>query len=253
MSKVNPTLIGAFVLGAISMLVIAVLVLGSGKMFRHTHIFVLFFKSDVEGLRVGAAVKFKGVEVGTVKEIRLALQDVPEPTSKVGAFGELQIPVLIELDGARITRLGARKVDLDDPQTMPALIKAGLRAQLAPESLLTGLLYIALDIRPETRPAMILPPGSSYQEIPTIPTTLETLQAQVTRLLAKLETVDITSALNALTATAQSLNGRINSPELEATIRAATVALRDIGGAAQSVRVLANGLRARSRRGRTPG
>ena len=163
MSKVNPAAIGVFVLSAIAILVGAVAVLGSGKLFKHTHTFVLFFRGGVEGLRVGAPVKFKGVELGVVREIFLVLPNAPEPTAEVGTYGQLVIPVLIELNTDRITRLGARKVDLDNPQTLPDLIMGGLRAQLAPESLLTGLRYVALDIRVDTPAQFILPPGSNYQ------------------------------------------------------------------------------------------
>ena len=242
MSKVNPAAIGVFVLSAIAILVGAVAVLGSGKLFKHTHTFVLFFRGGVEGLRVGAPVKFKGVELGVVREIFLVLPNAPEPTAEVGTYGQLVIPVLIELNTDRITRLGARKVDFDNPQTLPALIKAGMRAQLATQSLLTGLLYVALDIRPDTPAQVILPPGSNYQEIPTIPTTLETVQDQAMRVLAKLQTVDVAAALTALVDAAQSIKQRVNSPDVEAAVRATTPVLHDIGNAARSVAMLADGL-----------
>ena len=242
MSKVNSAAIGVFVLSAMAILVVAIAVIGSGKLFKHTHTFVLFFRGDVEGLRVGAPVKFKGVEVGVVKEILLVLPNVPEPTAEVGAYGQLVIPVVIEMNTDRMTRLGARKVDFDNPQTLPALIKAGLRAQLATESLLTGLLYVALDIRPDTPVQFILPAGSNYQEIPTIPTTLETVQDQAMRVLAKLQTVDVAAALTALVDAAQSIKRRVNSPDVEAAVRATTPVLHNIGDAARSVEMLADGL-----------
>src|SRR5438876_1225531 len=60
--KVSPTVVGVFVLGAIVLAVIGVMVFGSGRFFRHTQEFVMYFDRSVNGLRVGAPVKFKGVE-----------------------------------------------------------------------------------------------------------------------------------------------------------------------------------------------
>ncbi|HSU89803.1 MAG TPA: MlaD family protein, partial [Sporolactobacillaceae bacterium] len=69
--RVNPALIGTFVLGAIGLIVTAVVIFGSGRLFRKSHEFVIYFGGDINGLRVGAPVKFKGVEIGQVKKIRL--------------------------------------------------------------------------------------------------------------------------------------------------------------------------------------
>ena len=75
--KISPTLIGVFVVGALALIVIAILVFGSGRLFRQSRDFVLYFDNSVNGLRVGAPVKFKGVEVGSVKDIRLQLGTGP--------------------------------------------------------------------------------------------------------------------------------------------------------------------------------
>jgi paraquat-inducible protein B len=61
--RVNPAAVGAFVIGAVALVVVATtLLLGSGRPFRRRHIHVLFFESSVNGLRVGASVKFHGVD-----------------------------------------------------------------------------------------------------------------------------------------------------------------------------------------------
>ena len=72
--KISPAVIGAFVLGAVALIIIAILVFGSGRLFRQTREFVLYFDNSVNGLRIGAPVKFKGVEIGSVKDIRLQLE-----------------------------------------------------------------------------------------------------------------------------------------------------------------------------------
>jgi len=58
--RVSPTLVGAFVLGAVALAVVTVVVLGSGRLFQRKHLFALYFSSDVNGLKVGAPVKFRG-------------------------------------------------------------------------------------------------------------------------------------------------------------------------------------------------
>jgi len=40
------------------------IVFGSGQLFRKTQEFVLYFGGSVNGLRIGAPVKFKGVDIG---------------------------------------------------------------------------------------------------------------------------------------------------------------------------------------------
>ena len=71
--RFSPTLVGGFVLGAIGLGIIALVVLGSGRFFTGKTIYVLYFDRDVNGLRVGAPVKFRGVDIGSVTAILLSL------------------------------------------------------------------------------------------------------------------------------------------------------------------------------------
>ena len=152
--KISPTLMGAFVVGALALLVIAIIALGSGRLFRKTYEFVLFFQGSVNGLNVGAPVKYKGVEIGSVADILLQLEKV-EPG---------RIPVIIELDAKKLAGRGFRGNLLVDPDELQRAIDQGLRGQLQMESLLTGVLYVAVDLYPDNscavRPAARLPvPG----------------------------------------------------------------------------------------------
>src|SRR5271166_6930822 len=215
--RINPATVGAFVLGAIGLVLAAVVVFGSGNLFRKTHEFVIYFAGDINGLRVGAPVKFKGVEIGQVSRIRLRLeQQVNRQNGQLNA--DVRIPVVIELDEEKILSHGGTAVDLSDPHTIPNLIREGLRAQLGSDSFVTGLLYVALDIEPNTPILMVAPPGAPLQEIPAVPNTLEQAQAVAVRIFERLDKVDFGAVFTQMTGMLESIRELTNSPSLRKAI-----------------------------------
>src|SRR5215813_7632297 len=125
--KMSPAMIGAFVLGALALIVIAILVFGSGRLFRQTREFVLYFDNSVNGLRIGAPVKFSGVEIGSVKDIRLLVE-------KGGDVNK--IPVIIEIDLEKLTSRGGTIAPAVDREAFKKfIVDRGLRGQLDMESL----------------------------------------------------------------------------------------------------------------------
>jgi paraquat-inducible protein B len=244
--KISPAMIGAFVLGAIALIVIAILVFGSGRLFRQTRNFVLYFDTSVNGLRVGAPVKVKGVEIGSVKDIRLLVGE--------GTGGD-KIPVIIEIDLKKLIQRGAA-VAADDPEAMHrAIVDRGIRGQLDMESLVTGLLYVALDFFPGTPINLVQKPGGDYDypEIPTLPTTLEQAKGALTRVIGKLEDIDFKELGANLQATLKGVNRTVNSPEIESVLRSlarlmpkvdqAVVNIRNLAGTTEDkVKILADDL-----------
>ena len=124
-------------LGAITLAVAAVIVLGSGRIFLRPHLFALYFSSDVNGLKVGAPVKFRGVEIGSVTAILLSVGTPRQNQKAEKAADQYRIPVIIDLETERLVRRGAA-TNLDDPAKVAQAIKRGLRGQLNVESLVTG-------------------------------------------------------------------------------------------------------------------
>ena len=231
--KISPTLIGAFVVGAMVLLVLAVVVFGSGRLFRQTRAFVLYFDTSVNGLRIGAPVKFKGVEIGAVKDIRLQLEKVTQDN---------KIPVIIEIDLDKLTSRGATgEVARDLPTFHQTIIKMGLRGQLLMESLVTGLLYVGLDLFPNTPIRLVQTADAHYQypEIPTTPTTLEQAQDAATRIMAKIEEIDFKGMTKSLTDTVEGVNQLVNSPDLKASFRAIHQTMPKVDEALLSIRKLA--------------
>ncbi|HLH75999.1 MAG TPA: MlaD family protein [Candidatus Binataceae bacterium] len=221
---VSPTLVGLFVLGAIAIAGTAVVILASGRLFTKTFRCVLFFSGDVNGLRVGAPVKFRGVEIGSVSRILLTL-DEPGQNHHTQLFN-ITIPVVIELNENRILSHGLR---IENPQrTIKNLVASGLRGQLAIESLVTGMLYVALDMKPGSKPHFVLPQPSVYTEIPTVQTEYQKAQSALSRLVGQLDEVNITHLTEALTGTLDGANRLLNAPGLQQTLAAMPVTLHNL-------------------------
>jgi paraquat-inducible protein B len=212
--RANPTLIGAFVLGALALAVVGIGIFGSGKLFRRTEEFVAVFSGSVNGLSVGAPVKFRGVQVGSVTKILLSLPGMTLP--------ELRIPVIFTIDRDTATKLGAM-VNPADPATLSTLIDQGLRAQLQLESIVTGVLFVELDLFPNSPLNFYLPKDSGYVEIPTQPTLLQEATQTAADVIAKLRDTDFDGLVSAVRDAARGVNELADSPEL----RQALVAMRD--------------------------
>jgi paraquat-inducible protein B len=245
--KISPTVIGAFVLGAVALMVIAIMVFGSGRLFRQTREFVLYFDTSVNGLRIGAPVKFKGVEIGSVRDIRLQLEKGGEVN---------RIPVIIEIDLEKLTSRGATPVIAENREVLHmAIVDRGLRGQLDMESLVTGLLFVALDFFPGTPINLVQRTDGDYRypEIPTMPTTLEQAKDAVTQILNKLEEIDFKALIASLESTVDGIKRTVNSPDLQATIHSlkqtmpkvdeAVVNIRNLAGTTEAkVKILADDL-----------
>ena len=234
--KMSPAMIGAFVLGAVALIVTAILVFGSGRLFRQTRDFVLYFDNSVNGLRVGAPVKFKGVELGSVKDIRLQLEKGAEVN---------KIPVIIEIDLEKMTSRGATSAVAENREALRrAIVDRGLRGQLEMESLVTGLLYVALDFLPGTPITLVQQENADnkYPEIPTLPTTLEQARGAVTRVINKLEEIDFKELGANLEATLKGVNRTVNSPEIESVLRSLARVMPKVDEAVVNIRNLAGTL-----------
>jgi paraquat-inducible protein B len=155
---------------------------------------LLHFDGSVRGLSVGAPVDFRGIEIGRVIDIILEFD-----WEKL-AF---RIPVLIELEPDRIDWVG--KQTMDRRQGMDFLVEKGLRARLKQGSLLTGQLYIALDMYPDAPPAKIVW-SEPYAELPTIPTPMEEITRGVTKFVEKFEKIPLEQIGNDLRDTMANLN-----------------------------------------------
>lgn len=186
--------------------------------------FVMFFEDSVRGLTVGAPVEFKGIKVGSVIGVRLEYEE------RTGAF---RIPVVVELEPERILDRGERmkKAPRDAFQS---LVKRGLRARLQTGSLLTGQLFIDLDMQPKV-PIRLVGAGRTEPELPTVMGNLEQMTTQMKGIVDKLDKVDIVAIGSELQSTLKGTAAFANSPNLDKTIADLAASLSSLRGILRKV------------------
>jgi paraquat-inducible protein B len=215
MSKqANPTLIGIFVAGAIGLIVAGILIISGGKLLLTDKTnYVLYFKGSVKGLNIGSPVSFRGVNIGTVTDIQLVVNEEQS---------DIRIPVIIEIDNTKFIRPKASKSLLGDNDNIAGLVEAGLRGQLQLQSLLTGQLFIQIDFLPNT-PANLLEYNKSrwaLQEIPTIQSPIE--------IIGKLlEDIPMDKVKAHILSGIEGFDRLVNSEELQQSITALHAALEE--------------------------
>jgi paraquat-inducible protein B len=194
--RVNPTLIGAFVVGAIALIVAAFLLLGDVGLFKEREKTIMYFTGSVEGLNKGAPVNVRGVKVGTVIDIDIEVHPLD---------GEFYIPVIVQFETDAVKDVQTIELADPDQDRLKYLIEEhGLRAQLKLLSILTSQMAIELDYHPDTQ--IHYHGDGKIPEIPTIPMAFEQLGK-------KLQDVPIEQILNDLTSTLASINRIISSPD----------------------------------------
>lgn len=218
--QANPAAIGVFLMGAVVLAVVAVATLVSVSWFGEESTFVSDFEESVNGLEVGAAVKFQGVPVGQVTDLLIQI----ESSDKT-----FRVPVQYEVDLARLTSQDGSFLRLNDPEVLRQEIENGLRAQLQMESIVTGLLYVELAYRTDPPPAASEPAGRGNPRIPTTPSLLAAFGTQagslvgdVLRILFRvnemLEEVDMVEINRSVVASAGAVESFASSPELQAAL-----------------------------------
>jgi len=214
---------------------------------RDPQTFRLVFKQSVRGLAVGAPVEFRGVPIGQVSALEAQVD---------AKTLEFSAPVTVVLDA---TRLGVQVVDGGPGADLAVLrrklietfVAHGARAQLRSGNLLTGAMYVAIDFFPDAPPATV-EWSQKPVELPTVPGELEGIEACLTKIVKKLDTVpiqaigdDLKKALVHLDDTLVSARGtfdtatKLVAPDSTLDTELSTT-LQELSRAARGLRVLAD-------------
>lgn len=207
MKKNNSFRIGAFIVGAILLVFLALLFFSGGDLFSQKERVVMYFEGSVQGLQVGAPIKLKGVILGEITDIQINFDsNTQDNGNKNNSAKNIVTAVTGDLALKRISRKG-NEVSLE---FFEEAIANGLRAQLNFQSFLTGLLYVELDFFPET-PATLYGFKKNYLELPTVATGFE----ELTKNLQEINLKGLVKNLDQLTLR---LNNIVKSGVIEETL-----------------------------------
>jgi len=211
---------------------------------RNPQAYLLVFKQSVRGLTRGAPVEFKGITIGEVTEVRAQFD---------AKTFEFSVPVTIRVDP---TSLGVKLLEVSPGEeenvfahrrVIDALVSRGVRAQLQTGSLLTGALYVALDVFPDATPASV-DWSQTPAELPTMPGELEAIEASVVNIIKKIDQMpikaigdDLQKALVELDRTL--VSARTTLDNADKLIEPNSVLGAELGDTLQEVNRAARGLR----------
>lgn len=212
-TKVKPSVIGAFVVGALGLSLSALVYFGGLNFFAHPERFVVYFREPIEGLDLGSPVRLSGVRVGRVVDIHV-LYDAKG--------NEPVVAVACELDKNQIRDNHDEVIDVTKAGELQKLIDRGLRAQLDVISLATGLLNVELDFyNPQTYPPQVLPWKSEYTVIPPVPSPnaeFRAIRANLNEVLGRIAKIDFEGLSNNLNALLVDARRQVDGLDLKGAV-----------------------------------
>ncbi len=175
-------LVGLFVISGVLIGVAAVIWLGATKYLQKGSMYVTYFDESVQGLQVDSIVKYRGVDVGSVRQIGIA------PDRRL-------VEVLMKIDVANFSVSGvAAKLTL-----------AGI----------TGIVYVELD-RTQPGETTLSPKGfqSSYPVIPSAPSDIKQIEGAINEVLKNIKQVDLKGISDQLMQTTKAIDGFVTGDRM---------------------------------------
>ena len=218
--KANFFRLGIFIIAASAILVAIILALGAGTAFKRTVTIETYFDESVQGLDVGSAVKYRGVQIGRVTRIGFTgstyQDDLPMKNRRQYVLVEAELqPQLI----------GAKEAD---PSQVMDMIAAGLRARLAPVGI-TGTAYLEIDfVDPKAYPPITISwtPQNTY--IPSAPSTYNQIVSGAQKFLATLDNADVEGTIHSIAVLARTANDRLGELPVSALAYDASATMKEM-------------------------
>jgi paraquat-inducible protein B len=216
--------LGLFVIGATVVLVLLLLILGSGRWFQSKTPIETYLNESAQGLEVGSKVKYRGVVVGEVTKIGFTYTkyQLDKPMAERLRYVMIEALLLPRLIGGRASG------DITRPETARMEIDKGLRVRLAPQGI-TGTNYLEIDyVDPKTNPELPISWEPDNLYIPSAQSTVTQFVGAAADILARFQRLDLEGTLTNLNRLLITTNNRIDAIDTAKISQSATRVLTKI-------------------------
>ena len=193
-AKSNYYKLGLFVISAIVIAAGSIVVLGAGSLFQKNIVVETCIDGSVQGLGVGAPLKFRGVTVGKIKEITVVAWKYKSGLSYI--LVRMNVPAdnpwFANADEAR--------------DWLKEEVAKGLRVRLAIPGV-TGNAFLEIDYMDQKKNApLTLDYQPEYPYLPSAPSYITQLSDSLTRIMTSLEKINVEGLTNSLQAILDSVH-----------------------------------------------
>ena len=182
--KTSKFAIGIFVTAGLILAVVAIVWLGASTYFQKGTLFVTYFDESVQGLSADSNVKYRGVNVGTVRAIRVA------PDNKL-----VEVVMKILMEGGNEKNLTAK------------LRSVGL----------TGIVYIELDqsVKEDIDLSPKLDFPAQHPVILSRPSDSKYILSMVDNIISEMKKIDFKSIFQEMKEITGGINDYVNGPKMK--------------------------------------
>jgi phospholipid/cholesterol/gamma-HCH transport system substrate-binding protein len=233
--------LGLFVIFGVVLAVATLVVFGSGVFSPPGPMLETYIDESVQGLDVGAPLKYRGVKIGRVEQIGFAegLYTMRGDSEEVRRLGRLVV-LRMRVDRAWAERNGSA----DYEKEIMRLVDQGLRIRVAIQGL-TGTSYLEADyLDPQRNPPMKIAWKPAYVYVPSAQSAISRLGRSAEEVFDRLSALDIESVVLHLDGALSAITKAVEDAKLGAVSQQAVGLLaearstnRDLGKLVQSVDV----------------
>jgi len=201
--------IGLFIVIALVILAAGLVAFGGGQLFRQRVYIETYVDASVQGIDVGSPVKFRGVAVGRVSDVKFTFNEYGS-SNKVERFN--YVVILMEIDREIFPNMFS--------QNLTALIRTnveqGLRARIEPQGI-TGLNYIEINYvkDPSQFPSLAVDWQPHYYYIPSAPGQLTNMLDSINKIMRQVEELNLSGMTKEGTLLLENLNKAVAGAQIQ--------------------------------------